>query len=284
MIGGFFAAVLRYKPAVVWVGYMERERTEGHSEQTHTDHTVGYCAGGRFRMIHGETIDVGPGAITIVPAGAPHQMLDGGPIKVWVMSFCATCYSLDESQPLMSAFRRVRLGALPFGIVAEDRRDHLVSLFSELIDESHHGPGEPDVIRSLIVLILREVRSAMPAASDADAAKGSLVADALAFIQRRCLEPISLRDVAAAVNKAPAHVAATVKKATGYSVGQWITEGRLSEACARLVHTDDTVEEIGYRVGWNDATHFIRQFRKAFGQTPAQWRKANRAAHPRVTR
>jgi AraC family transcriptional regulator, arabinose operon regulatory protein len=29
------------------------------------------------------------------------------------------------------------------------------------------------------------------------------------------------------------------------------------------------VEELG----WNDTTHFIRQFKKAYGDTPAAWRK-----------
>jgi transcriptional regulator GlxA family with amidase domain len=34
------------------------------------------------------------------------------------------------------------------------------------------------------------------------------------------------------------------------------------------------VGEIGRRCGFADASHFAREFRLAFGQTPARWRRA----------
>jgi len=110
-------------------------------------------------------------------------------------------------------------------------------------------------------------------------AAGSLVADALEFIQKHCLSAMSLKDVAANVHRTPAHVATTVKKVTGYSVGEWIRSGRVAEAAARLVHTDDSLDEIASHVGWQDKTHFIRQFRKSHGTTPAAWRRQHRAKH-----
>ena len=108
---------------------------------------------------------------------------------------------------------------------------------------------------------------------------GTLVASALAFIQQRALHPISLRDVAAAVHRSPAHVATTFKEATGFSVGDWIRAVRISEAASWLAHSDEPLDAIAARVGWQDKTHFIRQFRKEVGQTPAAWRKAQRAQH-----
>jgi AraC-like DNA-binding protein len=85
--------------------------------------------------------------------------------------------------------------------------------------------------------------------------------------------------VAAEVHRTPTHVAATIKAATGYSVGQWISAGRVAEAAARLAHTDESIDQITTRVGWQDTTHFIRQFRKAYGSTPAAWRRLHRARH-----
>ena len=89
------------------------------------------------------------------------------------------------------------------------------------------------------------------------------------------------RDVAVAVHRTPAHVAATVKDATGYSVGAWISAGRVAEAASRLVHTDDSLDDIAHHVGWRDKTHFIRQFRNAYGATPAAWRREQRTRHDR---
>jgi AraC family transcriptional activator of pobA len=127
-------------------------------------------------------------------------------------------------------------------------------------------------------LILAEIHRATPT-SDISAAAGSLVAEALEVIQRDCLKPISLEDVAAAVHRTPAHVADAVKKATGHSVGAWIGSGRIAEAAVRLLHTDDNLETIAEHIGWRDVTHFIRQFRKIHGVTPAVWRRERRRAH-----
>ena len=193
--------------------------------------------------------------------------------------FCAGCLQLDESQLLMSPFRRVRLGALPLVHIPKARRRRIVQLYREIGSECARGaPESPELSRCLLLLLLGEVRRAMPGAHGA-APAGTLVSDALELIQRHCLESISLKDVAAAVHRTPAHVAAAVKKATGYSVGAWINSGRVAEAASRLVHTDDSLDNIANHVGWQDKTHFIRQFRKAYGATPAAWRRAHRQAH-----
>jgi AraC family transcriptional activator of pobA len=105
----------------------------------------------------------------------------------------------------------------------------------------------------------------------------TLVGDALRFIERNCLRPISLRDVAAAVNKSSSYVATTVKAATGKTVMEWIIAGRLAEARNRLLHTDELIDVIAERVGYADPTHFIRLFRRTHDATPAAWRSRQRA-------
>ncbi len=251
-------------------------RLRPHEETSHTEYGLTYLADGWFRMVHGREITARPGSITIVPAGVPHRPLAGRNMDFWLVGFCATCVELDETQLLMSAFRRVRQGALPIIDVPKSRRRRVVRLLRELREECERGAAEsPELARSLLLLLLGEVHRAAPATPPPHP-QGSLVGDALAYIQRCCLEPISLRDVAAAVHRSPAHVTATVKKSTGYSVGEWIAAGRVAEAANRLVHTDDSLDDIAAHVGWQDKTHFIRQFRKAYGITPAAWRKQRR--------
>lgn len=70
-----------------------------------------------------------------------------------------------------------------------------------------------------------------------------------------------------------------MKQATGHTVGAWLTATRVAEAASRLAHTDESLDEIAERVGWRDKTHFIRQFKKAHGMTPAAWRRLQRAQH-----
>lgn len=265
----------------VFVVHEKVDELHPHGETSHTEHGLTYLADGWFRMEHGRPIEVSAGAVTIVPAGVPHRPLEGRDAEFWLAGFCAACVGLDETQLLMSPFRRVRRGALPVVPIPEARRPHLVNLFVELKDETERGaPESPELSRSLLLLILGEVRRAMTG-DEVESPAGSLVQGALEFIQRRCLGPISLEEVAAEVHRSPAHVTATLKKETGYSAGQWISAGRVAEAANRLTHTDDALDDIANHVGWKDKTHFIRQFRKAYGVTPAAFRRERRGRHRR---
>lgn len=252
-----------------------------HPETSHTEHVLTYLVDGWISMDSGGPFRAEAGSMMIVPAGIPHRDLSGSNAEYWWVGFCATCLGLDEGQPLMQPYRSVRHGAVPVVSIASGRRSRVVRLFRELREESQRvAPESPELSRSLLTLLLGELRRGMPGETS-DAAAGSLVGSALEFIQRHSLEPISLEDVAAAVHRTPSHVAATVKKATGHSVGAWIRASRVAEAAARLSHTDDSLDEIAARVGWQDKTHFIRQFRKVYGQTPAAWRREQRAGHGR---
>lgn len=60
---------------------------------------------------------------------------------------------------------------------------------------------------------------------------------------------------------------------TGRSVGAYLRELRLAMARTLLSGSNAKVEEIAEKVGFRDVTHFIRAFRRSFGQTPARYRR-----------
>jgi AraC-like DNA-binding protein len=125
---------------------------------------------------------------------------------------------------------------------------------------------------------LAEVVRASGSARAAPQPRPSIVAEAMAVIEARCLGPLSLQEVAAAVRRTPAYVTTAVKQATGRTVGAWIAEGRLAEARRRLLATDEYVEVIAERVGYADPSHFMRLFRRHHGVTPAAYRAQHRRA------
>ncbi len=257
-------------------------RLPHHPPLARTDHALNYVAAGELRLDQGGEVAASKGAILVLPAGTPHQPIDGRDLDIWGVRFCATCFELDETQPLMQVFRRVRLGALPVVVIPEARRGRLLALFGELRrEQASSTPETPVLLQSILHLILAEVHRAQPVdppgKTTLDAT--TFVADALAFVQQRALTPISLKDVARVVGRSPAHVAATIKKATGHSVGAWIAAARVAQAAARLVHTDASIAEIAVQVGWQDPTHFIRQFRKSYGTTPAAFRRTFQRCH-----
>jgi AraC family transcriptional regulator, transcriptional activator of pobA len=219
------------------------------------------------------------GDVYLVPAGERHGLVTARAPEAWGISFCPACYAPSELGELIDPFERATSGASTVVHIPASRQEHLASLCGELHRETSRGGSAAHVElaqKSLLVLILTEVARASAVTSTAGL-QPTLVGDALRFIERNCLLPISLREVAVAVNKSPSHVATTVKAATGKTVVEWIIAGRLAEARNRLLHTDERIDVIAERVGYADPTHFIRLFRRAHDATPAAWRSRQRA-------
>ncbi len=82
--------------------------------------------------------------------------------------------------------------------------------------------------------------------------------------------------MARAVSLSPGHLTTVVRRKTGRTVVEWITERRMAQARRLLVETDLPAEEVGRRIGYNDPTYFVRSFRRAHGTTPLSWRRASR--------
>src|SRR5690606_34931505 len=62
-------------------------------------------------------------------------------------------------------------------------------------------------------------------------------------------------------------------KATGFAPIEYVQRLRVEDAKRRLERTDDPVDEIGWRVGYEDPAFFRRLFKRTTGLSPAQYRR-----------
>ena len=67
------------------------------------------------------------------------------------------------------------------------------------------------------------------------------------------------------------------KEATGKTATEFIRQVRLTTAARLLLVSNDPVNCIAHDVGFEDANHFTRVFRQAFGMTPGRYRKMSQA-------
>ncbi len=100
----------------------------------------------------------------------------------------------------------------------------------------------------------------------------SPLSQALQFISDNHTQPIALSDVAQFVGYSPAYLTTQMKKQTGQTIQQWIIQLRMTTACSLLTNTNSSVEGIASQVGYQNTTHFFRQFRRLYGTTPQVWR------------
>lgn len=262
-------------PVFVARRLMDDPHPAARTPVTHSYAALAFYTGGWARMEQRGRWTLEPGDVLIVPAGEPHRRVEAQRPEFWGLGFCVPCFAAADAGRLLEPFDRVRSGASAVVRIPAERRSFLEVLFQELEEAaSPQRRGEPHAVqRSLLTLILNEVRRAAQWDSDPSSPK-SVVAESLSFIERNCLRPLTLQDVAKAVGRSPAYVTTALTRATGRSAVEWIIAGRMAEARRLLLHSDERIDVIAERVGYADPTHFIRMFQRTNGATPAAWRAA----------
>ncbi len=79
--------------------------------------------------------------------------------------------------------------------------------------------------------------------------------------------------LAKAVNISPSRLNSIFRVETGVSVKQYVKMCRLYKARELLETTFFSIKEVMVNVGIRDESHFVRDFEKAFGLSPARYRK-----------
>lgn len=267
---------MRHAAGTVTVSRHRPEEWPSGQHAVHEHLVLGYCVQGTLRIEQAGAWTLQPGDALLVPAGTQHRWLGSTRgAEIWGLRICATCLAAASASAALDPFDRVRGGAAAVVRIPEARRPFFESLFTEL--ELENAEARPSATRlvALTQLALGEVGRAAQWTTGQGAS--TLVSETLGWIERHCLGPLGLTEVAAAMHRSPSHLTTTIRRATGKTVQEWITLGRLAEAERLLLHTDERIDIVAERVGYKDPTHFIRTFRKARGSTPAAFRAAHLA-------
>jgi AraC family transcriptional activator of pobA len=235
----------------------------------HEYSVLSFYTGGSATLEQQGRWDLSSGDMMLIPAGAPHRSLAYDAVSFWGLGFSAPSLYAEGLGELLSPFERVRSGADARLHIQPERRTFLQSLFVEL-NSALQANSSAQIQKSLLVLILEEAKKASIQPNTSH--KTGAATEALRYIERNCLRPISLIDVASAVGRSPSYLTTTLKKETGRSVQEWIIQGRLKEA-QQLLRTNKSIEEIALQVGYSDARHLTRLFIREFKETPTQYRK-----------
>ena len=97
------------------------------------------------------------------------------------------------------------------------------------------------------------------------------------YVMAHYVHPISLDDIASEVGMNRSAFCSWFKRCKGMTFSQFVTQYRLNTACELLEHSQKSVSEIGYLVGFSDIPHFVRVFTKEKGVSPGRYRKGSLA-------
>jgi AraC family transcriptional regulator len=140
---------------------------------------------------------------------------------------------------------------------------------------------DPEVAKASLVTASTLLQSEIERYSSAgDTARGGLAPWQMlrvrAFIDNNLHRSIHIRDLSAVARRSPAYFCRKFKLAVGESPHAYVVRRRLERACHLMVTSAASLSEIALSAGFSDQAHLCRQFRGAFGQTPASWRREHR--------
>lgn len=95
----------------------------------------------------------------------------------------------------------------------------------------------------------------------------------IAFIDGSYTEDILLGALAKQFNLSIGYLSMLIKKETGKTYSEYVTDKRLALAKELLGDPASSIHEIVQRVGYKDYFHFNKLFKKHFGITPSKYRK-----------
>lgn len=87
-------------------------------------------------------------------------------------------------------------------------------------------------------------------------------------------EPVNVAALARRLGVAYSHFRGAFKGHTGYAPWQYMLHLRLAHARRQLAASDATLDELALRLGFSSAFHLSAAFKRAFGLSPAHWRRS----------
>jgi transcriptional regulator GlxA family with amidase domain len=100
----------------------------------------------------------------------------------------------------------------------------------------------------------------------------------IALMNRNLHRPVSSSELARTVHLSPSHLRQLFKRETRVPIARYGRKLRLAEARKLLRNTFLNVKEVAASVGIAGLSHFVRDFKKAYGATPARYAARYRKA------
>lgn len=176
-----------------------------------------------------------------------------------------------------------KFGGTPIFNLNGDQTKFICTVFQKMLSDSDSGYAfRDDLIRNYIQLIIHEALKMQPAESyytQKNAAE-RITSVFLDLLDRQfpvenannSLQLKTAQDYAKSLSVHVNHLNRSVKEITGKSTSTLITERIITEAKSLLLHTNWTIAEIAYALGFEYPSHFNNYFKRETGTNPSSLR------------
>lgn len=258
-----------YKGNNLRVFYTEDEtpRPENFSMHFHPCPEL-YCfiSGDAIYHVEGSEYPLEPGDILLMRPNEAHyvEILSGAPYKRFVIRFDPAIFAaLDPEGELMRPFNDRESGKGNLYRKTAFGDYDTWSIFRLFYENQNRRPGSVAALVLLLSAIGKVFEIAPPALAQTETLENRM----LIYINARLGEKISLEDMAQFFYISRAQLCRRFKRATGTSVGNFISTKRLLAAQTMLLQGKKPTDVYSW-CGYSDYSTFYRSYCKFFGHNP----------------
>lgn len=259
-------------------------RCAGHDgarveEEINATHSVVVTRRGAFHRASGGGEDLmTPASASFWNAGQAyrisHPVAGGDACTVVRLSVAAARTLLRDVDPRAADAEHPRFG---FTARTLDGRTYL--LHRVMLEEARRAPADGGVdrlaVEELLYAFLHRATAATHGGGPSLAAAAAVrhVRRAQEVIARAYRTPLSLEQIAAAVDCSPYHLSRIARRVLGVPLHRHVVRLRLQDALEQILESPERLSRIALTVGFSSHSHLTEAFRREFAMTPQALRR-----------
>lgn len=194
-----------------------------------------------------------------------------------VILFCHSFFKPAKHQfEIQQEFSFFQRSSYPQSKIDSEQQTMIRGLLDSIYSEfTTNDPYSIEIIRSYLLVLLNIIKRVSE--SNQKGVRQKRYEELNGQFTDMLLEETShyktIAEYAQKLNITPIYLSECVKKATGLPAKKVLLNYKVDRAKSLLSQTVKTVEEIAYEMGFEEATNFIKFFKRLQGITPAAYRK-----------
>ncbi len=253
------------------------------SAHLHPMYEIYYLQSGRRKIFLDDSIYIlDRGDMVFIPMNTIHKtsyVNDKVHERIAIMFNDQTVPDIKSSSSQVS-FKKIFYSD-PVIHIASVHRDYIEGLLNRMLSEYEQCDDYSDInikncLQELIIFLIRyKHHKSSEYIQNIDMAD-TLMQEAARYIRINYMEDLSLEEVASHVNISPTYFSKKFKSSTGFGYKEYLINVRIQEASNMLLETNESINEIAFKCGFNDGDYFGNAFKRAKGISPLKYRKSNK--------
>lgn len=259
----------RYDGTEWWRNYMHM----------HSFFEICYVLSGKgVFTINGKTEEVKKGDLFIARPGEKHEIIadDKDPMAIYYWAYTLVPDNntpKDDLHRLLTAFISSNTTICPYQVYCETILNALT--FETNGKDVAYTYMVSGLVKQLIVETARASTDLSPSQEEKPAGnyKETVVKTVKHYLNDNYSQPLKLEQIAAQVHLSERHLTRIFKEVTGMRIKQYFTDIKIKMAKQLILSTSNSVFEIAYKTGFQDARHFSTVFKKQVGLSPTAFKE-----------